>query len=86
MPRSEAKIKDKEVKMRRKDNLPELLAPAGDFECLVAAVKGGADAVYIGGKLFSARAYARNFDLDEIKKAVSYCHLHGVKHYVTLNI
>ena len=54
MPRSEAKIKDKEVKMRRKDNLPELLAPAGDFECLVAAVKGGADAVYIGGKLFSA--------------------------------
>ena len=86
MPRSEAKIKDKEVKMRRKDNLPELLAPAGDFECLVAAVKGGADAVYIGGKLFSARAYARNFDLDEIKKAVSYCHLHGVKLYVTMNI
>ena len=72
--------------MRRKDNLPELLAPAGDFECLVAAVKGGADAVYIGGKLFSARAYARNFDLDEIKKAVSYCHLHGVKLYVTMNI
>ena len=56
-------------KMRRKDNLPELLAPAGDFECLVAAVRGGADAVYIGGKLFSARAYAKNFDLEEIKKA-----------------
>ena len=72
--------------MRRKDNLPELLAPAGDFECLVAAVKGGADAVYIGGKLFSARAYAKNFDIDEIKKAVSYCHLHGVKLYVTMNI
>ena len=72
--------------MRRKEKLPELLAPAGDFECLVAAVKGGADAVYIGGKLFSARAYAKNFDLDEIKKAVSYCHLHGVKLYVTMNI
>ena len=72
--------------MRRKERLPELLAPAGDFECLVAAVKGGADAVYIGGKMFSARAYAKNFDLDEIKKAVSYCHLHGVKLYVTMNI
>lgn len=72
--------------MRRIAVLPELLAPAGDFECLVAAVKGGADAVYIGGKMFSARAYAKNFDLDEIKKAVSYCHLHGVKLYVTMNI
>ena len=72
--------------MRRKEELPELLAPAGDFECLVAAVKGGADAIYIGGKMFSARAYAKNFDLDEIKKAVSYCHLHGVKLYVTMNI
>ena len=72
--------------MRRKDSLPELLAPAGDFECLVAAVKGGADAIYIGGKLFSARAYAKNFDIDEIRKAVSYCHLHGVKLYVTMNI
>ena len=72
--------------MRRKEDLPELLAPAGDFECLVAAVKGGADAIYIGGKLFSARAYAKNFDIEEIKKAVSYCHLHGVKLYVTMNI
>ena len=72
--------------MRRKADLPELLAPAGDFECLVAAVKGGADAIYIGGKLFSARAYAKNFDIEEIKKAVAYCHLHGVKLYVTMNI
>lgn len=72
--------------MRRKGDLPELLAPAGDFECLVAAVRGGADAIYIGGKLFSARAYAKNFDLDEIKKAVSYCHLNRVKLYVTMNI
>ena len=71
--------------MKRKSRLPELLAPAGDFECLVAAVRGGADAVYIGGKAFSARAYAKNFDNDEIKRAVSYCHLHGVKLYVTMN-
>ena len=71
--------------MKRKSKLPELLSPAGDFECLVAAVRGGADAVYIGGKAFSARAYAKNFDNDEIKRAVSYCHLHGVKLYVTMN-
>lgn len=71
--------------MKRGERLPELLAPAGDFECLVAAVRGGADAVYIGGKLFSARAYAKNFDISEIKRAVSYCHLHGVKLYVTMN-
>ncbi len=72
--------------MFRKDNLPELLAPAGDFECLVAAVKGGADAIYIGGKSFSARAFAKNFDIEEVRRAVSYCHLHGVKLYVTMNI
>ncbi len=72
--------------MRRKNKLPELLAPAGDLECLIAAVRGGADAVYIGGKMFSARAYAKNFDTDEIGRAVSYCHLHGVKLYVTMNV
>ncbi len=71
--------------MRRRDNLPELLAPAGDFECLVAAVRGGADAVYIGGKSFGARAYAKNFDIDEIARAAVYCHIHGVKLYVTVN-
>ena len=71
--------------MRRKGALPELLSPAGDFEALVAAVKGGADAVYIGGKSFSARAFAKNFDMDEIRRAVRYCRLRGVKLYVTLN-
>ncbi len=71
--------------MRRKDKLPELLAPAGDFDCLVAAVRGGADAIYVGGKLYSARAYAKNFDLEAMGRAVDYCHLHGVKLYVTLN-
>ena len=71
--------------MKRKNGLPELLAPAGNFECLIAAVDAGADAVYIGGKRFGARAYAKNFDADELSRAVSYCHLHGVKLYVTLN-
>ena len=67
--------------MRRKDRLPELLSPAGDFESLFAAVSAGADAVYVGGKSFSARAFAKNFDIDEISRAVNYCHLHGVKLY-----
>ncbi len=71
--------------MRRKEDLPELLAPAGSFECLVAAVEAGADAVYVGGKRFGARAYAKNFDTEELGRAVSYCHLHGVKLYITLN-
>ena len=71
--------------MRRKDRLPELLSPAGDFESLFAAVSAGADAVYVGGKSFSARAFAKNFDIDEISRAVNYCHLHGVKLYVTVN-
>ena len=71
--------------MRRNTRLPELLAPAGDFEALLAAVKAGADAIYIGGRSFSARAFAKNFDLDEISLAVKYTHLHGVKLYVTIN-
>ena len=71
--------------MRRKEKLPELLSPAGDFECLVAAVSAGADAVYLGGLRFGARAFAKNFDIDGIKAAVEYCHLHSVKLYVTVN-
>lgn len=71
--------------MRRKSNLPELLAPAGDMQCLYAAVKGGADAIYVGGRSFGARAFAKNFDIDELSCAVRYCHLHGVKLYVTVN-
>lgn len=71
--------------MFRKSSLPELLAPAGDMSCLYAAVEGGADAVYVGGKRFGARAFAKNFDMDELSRAVNYCHLHGVKLYVTLN-
>ena len=71
--------------MKRKYKLPELLAPAGSFEALVAAVEGGADAVYVGGKRFGARAFAKNFDNEELTCAVRYCHLHGVKLYVTVN-
>lgn len=64
----------------------ELLSPAGDFRSLITAVQCGADAVYIGGKRFSARRNANNFTDEEIAKAVDYCHLYGVKVYVTLNI
>ncbi len=71
--------------MKRKTKLPELLAPAGSYEALLAAVSAGADAVYIGGKSFGARAYAKNFDIDEIKRAVELCHIHNVKLYVTVN-
>ena len=64
----------------------ELLAPAGDMNSLKAAVMAGADAVYLGGTLFSARAFAGNFTNDELVEAVSFCHLYGVKVYVTCNI
>ena len=63
----------------------ELLSPAGNMETLICAINNGADAVYVGGKLFSARAYADNFSMDELKEAVKYCHLYGVKLYVTAN-
>ncbi len=71
--------------MRRTGKLPELLAPAGSEEALYAAVAAGADAVYLGGKAFGARAYAKNFDTDALKRALTYCHLHGVCVYVTVN-
>ena len=60
-------------------NRPELLSPAGSMESLKAAVNGGCDAVYLGGKQFSARQYAGNFDLKELEDACDYCHLRGVK-------
>lgn len=63
----------------------EILAPAGGFDSVIAAVRSGADAVYVGQKQFSARASAQNFDEEELKKAVAYCHVHGVKVYVTIN-
>ena len=63
----------------------ELLSPAGNMECLKAAIEAGCDAVYIGGKLFSARGFAGNFTDDEIIEAIKYAHLYGVKVYVTIN-
>ncbi len=65
---------------------PELLAPAGGWEALVAAVENGADAVYLGGRMFNARQSAANFDEGELSRAVEYAHLRGVKVYVTVNI
>ncbi len=64
---------------------PELLIPAGGIPQLIAAVENGADAVYLGGNAFNARINADNFDLESMEKAVDFCHLRGVKVYVTLN-
>lgn len=64
---------------------PELLAPAGNMASLIAAVENGADAVYLGVRDFSARAYAGNFTMEEFREALDYAHLRGVKAYVTLN-
>lgn len=63
----------------------ELLAPAGSFEALQAAVQNGCDAVYLGGTMFGARAYANNFNHEEMQKAVAYAHIYGVRVYVTVN-
>lgn len=67
-------------------NKPELLAPAGSFKKLETALLYGADAVYVGGKDFSLRAYADNLDDAELKKAVELAHSKGAKVYVTVNI
>ena len=63
----------------------ELLAPAGSLESLIAAVNAGADAVYIGGTKFGARAYANNLTEEDMKWAIDYTHLHGVALYMTIN-
>lgn len=64
----------------------EILAPAGSMESLIAGVRSGANAIYLGGKMFNARRNAGNFDNEELKNAVEYCHKRGVKVYLTLNI
>jgi len=66
-------------------NKVELLAPAGNMNSLKAAVMAGCDAVYLGGISYGARAFSKNFDNDEIVEAINYCHLYGVKVYVTVN-
>ena len=65
---------------------PEVLSPVGSPESLAAAVRSGADAVYIGAKQFSARRNADNFDDNDIIDTVRYCHIRGVKVYLALNI
>ncbi len=64
----------------------EILAPAGSYNALIAAVQSGADAVYIGGSKFSARQSAKNFSSEEMKKWVDYCHIRGVAVHVAANI
>ena len=66
--------------------LPEILSPVGNREMLFAAVRSGADAVYLGAKDFNARRNADNFDSVSLKEAIDYCHIRGVKIYLTLNI
>ncbi|MFR5601566.1 MAG: DUF3656 domain-containing U32 family peptidase [Lachnospiraceae bacterium] len=63
----------------------EILAPAGSYESMVAAIAAGADAVYIGGSKFGARAYADNLGEDQMRAAIDYAHLHGCKLYMTVN-
>ncbi|HEY6586020.1 MAG TPA: U32 family peptidase, partial [Candidatus Methanoperedens sp.] len=64
---------------------PELLAPVGSKEALIAAIENGADAVYFGGTLFSARQFAYNFTNEELEWAIDYAHIRGVRAYVTVN-
>lgn len=73
------------MKDKKKRNSVELLAPVGSFEALKAAVQNGANAVYLGGKDFSARASANNFDREELKEAVEYAHIRGVQVFITVN-
>lgn len=63
----------------------ELLAPVGNYESLIQAVQNGADAVYLAGKKFGARAFANNFTEEELISAIKYCHLYDVKIYITVN-
>ncbi len=71
--------------MNKTDNF-EILSPVGNKEMLISAVRSGADAVYLGAKDFSARRNAENFRDDELESTVKYCHIRGVKVYLTLNI
>ena len=63
----------------------ELLAPAGNQECFLAAIHAGADAVYLAGNRFGARAYADNFTEEQLTGAIRYAHLFDTKHYMTVN-
>ena len=79
-------MKEKESGKGRRPAIPELLAPAGNYEKLVTAVHYGADAVYLGGRQFSLRAKAGNFDPEAMREGVRYARAHGVRVYATVNI
>lgn len=64
---------------------PELLVPAGDFDCVRAGVQNGADAIYLGSSLFSARASAKNFSIAELEKVIKYCKIRNVKTHLAIN-
>ena len=70
----------------KNSKLPELLSPAGSIQAFEAAIDGGADAIYVGGASFNARANAKNFSEEELREAVKLAHLYGVKVYQTINI
>ena len=63
----------------------ELLSPVGNMESLYQAIHNGADAVYLGGKQYGARMFSDNFTKEELINAINYCHLYGVKIYITIN-
>ncbi len=71
--------------MQRAMKQPEILAPAGNMESLIAALRCGADAVYVGGMAYSARGSAANFDLPQLAKAARLCHIYGAKLYLAVN-
>src|SRR4051812_42121197 len=75
----------KEAGPARSRPQPELLAPAGDWECLRAAVANGADAVYFGLSRFNARHRAANFHVEELPEVLGFLHGHNVRGYITLN-
>ena len=68
-----------------KSHKVELLAPAGNYDSFIGAINAGADAVYVGGEKFSARAFADNFDTETLCECIKYAHLFGRKVYLTLN-
>lgn len=70
---------------QKKKNEIEVLAPAGSFETFQAVIRAGADAVYLGGSQFGARAYANNFEEEELLRAIDYAHIHGREIYLTVN-
>lgn len=75
----------KHTTIKNSNHIPELLAPAGSFEICQAVIQAGADAVYLGGSRFGARAYADNLSADELIAAIDYAHLFGRKIYLTVN-